>query len=96
MGKPPDFDINDIEPAKWYCVIADGFIDESEKTGCDQDYFMTGYGCVIGQTIIDWLNSGEECTDGTPIVSMIGNPAQKLVEIGEPYDTIGECQDVCL
>jgi len=95
MGEDPDWNIDDIDPTKFYCVKVDDFTEEFGNSDCTDNFFARHSGCATGAALIDFLTNDKECDRGFKIVSTVFNVAQKIVNIKGPYDSSGECKDDC-
>lgn len=95
MGEEPDFDIDDIDPTKYYCILVDNFYTIGGEGDCSMDYVFPAHCCQIGQTLIDFLTLDRECNWAWRICSVSPGCAQKVVDIKGPYDSYAECDDDC-
>jgi len=95
MGEDPDWNIDDIEPTKYYCIKVDDFTETFGDHDCTDNFFARHSGCAIGSALIDFLTNDKECVRGLHIISTVFNVAQKIINIKGPYAGTNECNDNC-
>lgn len=62
MGTPIPPEPFEIDPAKMYTVVVDAWNSLPFVEACNIGSHSRWSGPLLGQTVIDWLDAGNECT----------------------------------
>lgn len=85
----------DLEDGKYYCVTVDRWVFGGDPEGCTGGYQGQDQCCQLGGFIKGWVQGFGQCNWMDPMCTPVPLRSESIVSLVGPYDTIGECMDVC-
>lgn len=90
MGTPVPPDEFELIDGKYYRAQIERYSDIAPDGTCSRGYVGTGWCCVTGKAIKDWMKANNQCS-WNPLCSAWPEPTQKLTGVEGEYDTFMLC-----